>query len=97
MVSLDDFTADKNGELDFVTSPEFNKASDHDVLSFMDSIDTIILGANTYRLFADFWPTATTDTEIISDKINYLAAELTRYTEQIFQIAAELRGINLKD
>jgi len=36
----------------------------------MDSIDTILLGRITYNLFVDFWPTATTDTEIIADKLN---------------------------
>src|SRR4029078_11049034 len=36
----------------------------------METIDTILLGANTYRLFIEFWPAATTDQEIIADKLN---------------------------
>src|SRR2546423_6932967 len=69
-LSIDGFTADRNGQLNFVTSPEFNKDSDQDILQFMDGVDTILLGAVTYKLFVDFWPTATTGTEIIADKLN---------------------------
>ena len=63
-LSLDGFIADENGKLDFFTTSELNKYSDDDILRFMDNIDTILLGRVTYELFADFWPTATTDTEV---------------------------------
>lgn len=69
-MSLDGYAADKNGQLDFFPSTEANKYSDEDQLKFMDSIDTILLGRITYQLFADFWPTATSSTEIIADKLN---------------------------
>lgn len=71
-VSLDGFVADKNGQLDFFTNlaPEENTYSDRDQLQFLESIDTILLGRKTYELFADFWPTATTDKEVIADKLN---------------------------
>lgn len=69
-VSIDGFAAGPNGETDFLASPFLNEGSDEDILRFMDGIDTILLGAVTYRLFVDFWPTATTDTEIIADKLN---------------------------
>jgi dihydrofolate reductase len=69
-LTVDGFATDRNGELDFVTSPQFNKESDEDLLLFMDTIDTILLGAITYKLFVDFWPAATTETEIIADKLN---------------------------
>ena len=69
-LSLDGFTADKNGKLDFFLKDELNKDSDDDLLKFMENIDTILLGRKTYDLFIDFWPEATTDTEIIADKLN---------------------------
>lgn len=69
-LSLDGYAADKDGQLDFFPSSEANKFSDYDQLKFMESIDAILLGRVTYHLFADFWPTATTDKEIIADKLN---------------------------
>jgi dihydrofolate reductase len=71
-LSLDGYVADKNGNLDFFTNlnPEQNKYSDQDQLRFLDGIDTILLGRKTYELFVDFWPTATTDKEVIADRLN---------------------------
>lgn len=71
-LSLDGYVADKNDNLDFFTnlSPEQNRYSDQDQLKFLAEIDTILLGRKTYDLFVDFWPTATTDKEVIADKLN---------------------------
>jgi dihydrofolate reductase len=69
-LSMDGMAADKNGSVTFIESTTLNKYSDIDQLRWMDTIDTILLGANTYKLFIEFWPTATTDQEIIADKLN---------------------------
>jgi dihydrofolate reductase len=71
-VSLDGNVADKNGQLDFFTNltPEENKYSDLDQLKFLETVDTILLGRKTYELFVEFWPGATTDKEVIADKLN---------------------------
>jgi dihydrofolate reductase len=69
-LSLDGFAADENGGLSFMDSLKLNKHSDQEQLEFLNEIDTILLGANTYRIFVDFWPTATNDQEIVADKIN---------------------------
>ncbi|MEO5890399.1 MAG: dihydrofolate reductase family protein [Ferruginibacter sp.] len=71
-VSLDGNVTDKNGQLDFFTTlaPEQNKYSDLDQLKFLETIDTILFGRKTYELFVDFWPGATTDKEVIADKLN---------------------------
>ena len=73
-VSLDGHVTDKDGGLDFFTSltPEQNKYADRDQLTFLETIDTILLGRKTYELFADFWPGATTETEIIADRLNQI-------------------------
>ena len=71
-ISLDGFIADRQGKLDFFTniSPAENTYSDSEQLKFLDGIDTILLGRKTYELFVDFWPDATTDQEVIADKLN---------------------------
>ncbi len=69
-LSVDGYAVDKNGKLDFFASTEANKYADNDQLKFLETIDTILLGRVTYELFANFWPTATTDIEIIADKLN---------------------------
>lgn len=69
-VTINGFAAGPNGEIDFFTAPELSKGVDDDLLHFIDSIDLILLGANTYRMFADFWPEMTTDKEPVADKLN---------------------------
>ncbi len=69
-ISIDGFAADNEGGIEFFTDPKFNKGWEVDELVFMDSIDTIILGANTYKMFIDYWPGADNSTELVADKLN---------------------------
>ncbi len=74
-VTLDGYAAGPNGELDFVT--ETGAAADptsgpfvEEQLAFIESLDTILLGAVTYRMFAAYWPEQTTETQAIADALN---------------------------
>lgn len=71
-LSLDGYVTDKNNQLNFFTdlTPEQNTVSDNDQLKFLETVDTILLGRKTYELFVDFWPSATTDKEVIADQLN---------------------------
>ncbi|MDQ1089076.1 dihydrofolate reductase family protein [Siphonobacter sp. SORGH_AS_1065] len=69
-ISLDGFAADENGQTDFFNKPEYNEESEDDVLDFMGTIDAILLGSRTYRMFVEYWPTVTTEVETIADKLN---------------------------
>jgi dihydrofolate reductase len=69
-LSMDGYAADSNNKTSFLESTTLNKESDADLIVEMESFDTILLGANTYKLFIEFWPQATTDQEIIADKLN---------------------------
>jgi dihydrofolate reductase len=71
-LSLDGFAVDREGKLDFFPQSETDRYSDQDQLAFLESVDTILLGRKTYELFVDYWPTATTDVEIIADRLNEL-------------------------
>jgi dihydrofolate reductase len=74
-VTLDGYAAGPDGELDFVT--ETGAAADptsgpfvEKQLAFIESLDTILLGAVTYRMFAAYWPEQTTETQAIADALN---------------------------
>jgi dihydrofolate reductase len=74
-LTLDGYAAGPNGELDFVT--ESGAAADptsgafvENQLAFIESVDTILLGAVTYRMFAAYWPEQTTETQAIADALN---------------------------
>jgi dihydrofolate reductase len=72
--SIDGFAAGPNGELDFISnSTEIDSVQSEaarDQLTFIETIDTILLGAVTYRMFVDYWPEQTTDTEAVADALN---------------------------
>jgi dihydrofolate reductase len=73
-VSLDGFAAGPNGEIDFITDSSTGDPTSgpfvDDQLAFIESVDTILLGATTYRMFAAFWPEQTTETQGIADALN---------------------------
>src|SRR4051812_27375511 len=59
-VTVDNIAAEEDGGLSFVSGEPFAendtspfKAS---VMGFIDSVDTMILGANTYAQSKDYWP-----------------------------------------
>ena len=58
-------------DVGLLPASEADQFSDRDQLEFLESVDTI-LQRRTYELFVDFWPTATTDKEIIADRLNAL-------------------------
>jgi dihydrofolate reductase len=61
-VTLDNIVAEEDGGLSFVTAEPFDDAVSHpfqdNVMDFIDSVDTMILGANTYKQSRDYWPYA---------------------------------------
>ena len=73
-VTLDGFAAGPNGELDFIAESTAVDPVDSDAardqLHFTGGIDTILLGAVTYRMFSQYWPEQTTESELIADALN---------------------------
>lgn len=74
-MTLDGFAAGPNGEIDFIT--ESGAGADptrgafvDDQLAFIGTLDTILLGAETYRMFSSFWPEQTVETQKIADALN---------------------------
>jgi dihydrofolate reductase len=73
-VTLDGFAAGPEGELDFIrastTVDPVDSEAARDQLDFVSRVETILLGADTYRMFAQYWPEQTTETELIADALN---------------------------
>ena len=61
-VTVDNIAAEEDGGLSFVSGEPFddNTASPFksSVMGFIDSVDTMILGANTYNMAKGYWPYA---------------------------------------
>jgi dihydrofolate reductase len=62
-VTVDNIAAEEDGGLSFVSGEPFddNITTDpfkNSVMAFIDSVDTMILGANTYNQSKDYWPYA---------------------------------------
>jgi dihydrofolate reductase len=61
-VTVDNIAAEEDGGLSFVSGEPFSEKTDPAfraaVMGFIDSVDTMILGANTYAQSVGYWPTA---------------------------------------
>lgn len=68
LVTLDGFAAGTDGELDFFESVADYGEVDRDNLRILEDVDTIVLGAATYRMFVEYWPTA--DDEPVAKAVN---------------------------
>lgn len=76
-VTADNIAAEEDGGLSFVAGEPFDdEVTDNpfqnSLMGFIDSVDTMILGANTYNMTKDFWPNAT-DQGKYGEKLNNLA------------------------
>ena len=60
-VTVDNIAAEEDGGLSFVSGEPFSEtdtsAFKASVMGFIESVDTMILGANTYAQSVGYWPT----------------------------------------
>jgi dihydrofolate reductase len=74
-VTVDNIAAEEDGGLSFVSGEPFSKATEPafkaSVMGLIDSVDTMILGANTYAQTKDYWPHADDQGEY-GEKLNKL-------------------------
>ena len=61
-ITVDNIAAEEDGGLGFVSVEPFsdtsNPAFKQNLMGFIDSVDTMILGANTYNMAKGYWPYA---------------------------------------
>jgi dihydrofolate reductase len=74
--TADTLVAEEDGRMSFVSVQPFAESNDEDfkasAMDFIDSVDTMILGANTYAMARTYWPTAD-DQGAYGEKLNRLA------------------------
>jgi dihydrofolate reductase len=71
-VTLDGLAAGPDGSVDFIpAATQGDQSFGRQQLSFIDSIDTILLGRVTYEMFASYWPEVTSgEDKPFADKLN---------------------------
>src|SRR5690348_802494 len=61
-VTVDNIAAEEDGGLSFVTVEPFSDRTEpaykDSIMGLIDSVDTLILGSNTYAQSVGYWPTA---------------------------------------
>jgi dihydrofolate reductase len=74
-VTVDNIAAEEDGGLGFVSGEPFDDNAESpfksNLMGFIDSVDTMILGANTYAQTKDYWPYAEDQGEY-GEKLNNL-------------------------
>jgi dihydrofolate reductase len=74
-VTVDNIAAEEDGGLSFVSVEPFDDNTEspfkNSVMGLIDSVDTLILGANTYAQTKDYWPYADDQGEY-GEKLNNL-------------------------
>lgn len=71
-VTLDGLAAGPNGSVDFIPdATRGDQSFGQRQLGFIDTVDAILLGRVTYRMFADYWPKVTTgEDKPFADRLN---------------------------
>jgi len=72
-VSADGFAADADNDFTIFRGEKMpSDEIDNETLARLETVDAIVLGANTYRMFADYWPLPASSDEILAPRINEL-------------------------
>jgi dihydrofolate reductase len=72
-VTADGFAANANNEFNAYELLDGGTAEfDRNQLAWLDTVDAMVLGASTYRMFVEYWPTPASEGEIIAPALNGL-------------------------
>lgn len=80
IVSADGYAADADGGIAFFEAVPGLESTDHDQLAFLEGVDAILLGANTYRMFAAYWPDVDPSVEAVAEPIARLPKHVVSNT-----------------
>ena len=69
-VSLDGYTTDRNGGLDFFAGTVRKIYENNEHINRLEGIDCMLMGRKTYEQFAKVWPDRHTEGDFLAEKIN---------------------------
>ena len=97
IVSIDGHAEDADGGIGFFSDARAVNAADAEQLRMLGSVGAIVLGARTYRMFADYWPQADPQIEPVAAPIRDLpkfvvSSTLAQAPWGQDQVATVLRG-----
>jgi len=72
IVSADGYAEDADGGIGYFANAAWINGADGEQLRMLSSVAAIVLGARTYRMFADHWPTADPAVEPVATPIRQL-------------------------
>lgn len=85
--SLDGFIADRKGNVDWILGNNENYDSDYGYENFIKDVDTVILGANTYKQIKN---------ELSPDKWVYENLQSYVLTNEIIEDTTNIKYVNMK-
>ena len=72
IISADGFAADEQGGLDFFVGDDDLTIDNTDQLEMLETVDAIVFGATTFRMFQQYWPARDPAVEGVAGPINTL-------------------------
>lgn len=70
ITSADGYAADRDGGIGFFVDARSINEADQEQLRLLQTVDAIVLGRTTYRLFAGYWPEADPAAEPVATPLN---------------------------
>ena len=72
IISADGYAEDADGSIDFFVNANWINEVDGEQLRLLSGVAAIVFGAKTYRMFADYWPSADPAAEPVAIPIREL-------------------------
>lgn len=72
IISTDGYAEDQDGSINFFTNANWINEVDSEQLRMLSGVSAIVFGVKTYRMFADYWPSADPLAEPVATPIREL-------------------------
>jgi len=97
-MSIDGYIARENGDLDWLENIPSNSNEDYGFKDFMNSVDVLILGRNTYDVVSKFdkWPYKEKRVIVISKRLKNTRKEAELFSGDIHQLIYKLHIEGIK-